>query len=46
MYVEKCLYIRSYTYVQGNSIGVLFNELLAEFPTNLDRFSPVPRVFI
>ena len=30
--------------IQGNSIGVLFNGLLAELPAILDSFSPVPQV--
>ena len=31
--------------IQGNSVGVLFNGLLAELPAVLDSFfSPVPQV--
>ena len=30
--------------IQGNSVGVLFNGLLAELPAILDSFSPVPQV--
>ena len=32
------------TVIQGNSFGVLFNGLLAELPTILDSFLPVPQV--
>ena len=30
--------------IQDNSAGALFSGLLAEFPTFLDGFSPVPQV--
>ena len=36
--------IISYTVIQGNSFGVLFNGLLAELLTILDSFLPVPQV--
>ena len=32
------------TVIQGNSFGVQFNGLLAELPTILDSFLPVPQV--
>ena len=30
--------------MHGNSVGILFNGLLAELPGILDSFSPVPQV--
>ena len=30
------------TVIQGNSFGVFFNGLLAELPTILDSFLPIP----
>ena len=30
--------------IQDNSMDVLLNGLLAEFPTSLDSFKPIPQV--